>query len=94
MLGIEPSIESFEYSKKRGLDVINEYFGVNNYKKLGSFDVIHMHEVLEHLPNPQNIISLSKKMLNPGGLICIVSPNDFNPLQESFITNNERVGKW
>jgi len=93
-LGIEPSVDSFKYAQELGLDVINECFGENTYKKLGFFDVIHMHEVLEHLPNPQNIIKLTKKMLNPGGLICIVSPNDFNPLQEAFIAKNEEVGKW
>ena len=93
-LGIEPSVESFEYAQALGLVVVNEYLSEDNYEKLGSFDVVHMHEVLEHLPDPQKMIKLVKKMLKPGGFICIVSPNDFNPLQEAFIASNDKIVKW
>ncbi|MBC8179808.1 class I SAM-dependent methyltransferase [candidate division KSB1 bacterium] len=84
-IGVEPSIESYNYSKKLGLVVVNEYLDEKNYQDLGKIDVVHMHEVLEHLPDPSNMIKLAKNMLNPGGLICIVSPNDFNPLQKAFV---------
>jgi len=92
-LGVEPSEESYDYSQNRGLNIINEYLNEQNYQDLGKFDVVHMHEVLEHLPDPTNMIKLAKNMLNPGGLICIVSPNDFNPLQEAFV-KNEKFIKW
>lgn len=92
--GIEPSKESFDYSKNNGLKVKNEYLDEKNYHTFGKFDVIHFHEVLEHLPNPMKYIEIAKKILKPNGLICIVSPNDFNPLQEVFIKNNEYEKWW
>ena len=89
-LGIEASTESAEYSRKLGLNIEHDYLDRNNYKKFG---VIHMHEVLEHLSDPVNMVQLVKQMLNPGGLICIVSPNDFNPLQKAYIKNST-IEKW
>jgi len=91
--GIEPSIEAYNYSKENGCNVANEYLDETNYQSFGKFDIVHMHEVIEHLPDPLNMIKISKRMLNEDGLICIVSPNDFNPFQEAFIKYNE-VDKW
>jgi 2-polyprenyl-3-methyl-5-hydroxy-6-metoxy-1,4-benzoquinol methylase len=93
VLGIEPSLESVEYSTKHGIEVKNAYLNKDNYSSFGKFDVIHMHEVIEHLPDPAGIIEIAKKMLNPGGIICLVSPNEFNPLQEAFISNSN-IAKW
>ena len=92
--GVEASIESATYARKFGIEILNEYLNDSNYLKLGQYDVIHMHEVLEHLPNPIEMINVVKKMLNPGGFICIVSPNDFNPLQEAFIANYKYTKWW
>jgi len=83
--GIEPSKESCDYSEKMGLNIINAYLNKNNSLALGKFDVVHMHEVIEHLPDPLEMVSMAEEMLNPGGILCIASPNDFNPLQESFV---------
>ena len=85
MLGIEPSTDSCNYSKERGINVINDYLNSKNSLTLGKFDVVHMHEVIEHLPDPGEMINIVKQMLNPGGILCIGSPNDFNPLQKSFV---------
>ncbi len=89
--GIDPSEQSVKIAKKNGLDVICGNFS-QNILEHQKFDVIHMHEVLEHLPNPIEIIQLVKDHLNLSGLLCIVSPNDFNPLQEIFTT--EDFPKW
>jgi 2-polyprenyl-3-methyl-5-hydroxy-6-metoxy-1,4-benzoquinol methylase len=91
--GIDPSIESCEYSKSIGVDVVNEYLDEHNYGNLGKFDVVHMHNVIEHLPDPQQMINIALKLLNPNGLICIVSPNDYNPLQLAFVKANNK-NKW
>ena len=85
VLGIEPSTDSCNYSKERGINVINDYLNSKNSLTLGKFDVVHMHEVIEHLPDPGEMINIVKQMLNPGGILCIGSPNDFNPLQKSFV---------
>jgi SAM-dependent methyltransferase len=89
--GIDPSEQSVKIAKKNGLDVICGTFS-QNFLKHEKFDVIHMHEVLEHLPNPIDIIHLVKDHLNPSGLLCIVSPNDFNPLQK--ILTSQGFSNW
>tara|TARA_B100000945_G_scaffold319145_1_gene325715 strand:+ start:1688 stop:2614 length:927 start_codon:yes stop_codon:yes gene_type:complete len=93
ILGVEASIESYNYCIDNGLKIVNQYLDDKNYKKLGSFDVVHMHEVIEHLPDPIKIIRTAKEMLKPNGLLCIASPNDFNPLQNAFV-NKKNSFKW
>jgi 2-polyprenyl-3-methyl-5-hydroxy-6-metoxy-1,4-benzoquinol methylase len=85
-LGIDPSIQSINHCKSIGLDVIEGYFDENLSEKLANkFDVVHLSEVLEHVPDPENTIFSIKKTLKPGGIVCIVVPNDYNPFQVSLI---------
>lgn len=80
--GIEPSKQAWQHSKEQLLlDVINEFLTWETSKKLPTFDVIHLSEVLEHISNPSEIIQICNSLLNPGGLLCIIVPNDFNPFQ-------------
>jgi 2-polyprenyl-3-methyl-5-hydroxy-6-metoxy-1,4-benzoquinol methylase len=79
--GVEPSIEAATRSKKLGLDIENIFFSVETAQKLGTFDAINMGEVLEHIRDPAELLKLAHSRLNPGGLICIIVPNDFNPFQ-------------
>lgn len=39
------------------------------------FDVIVITEILEHLAEPKKLISAIKKLLNPGGIAVITTPN-------------------
>ena len=79
--GVEPSIQAAEHSQSLGLDVENVFFSEQTAPTLGSFDVINMGEVLEHIPNPTALLKLMHAQLNVGGLVCIIVPNDFNPFQ-------------
>jgi SAM-dependent methyltransferase len=79
--GVEPSIKAAIHSQGLGLDVENIYFSEKTAPMLGSFDAINMGEVLEHIPNPAELLKLAHSQLNIDGLVCIVVPNDFNPFQ-------------
>lgn len=81
VLGFEPSKQAAEYSRKLGVNVVNEFFSDNEAEKYGRFDVVYMNTVIEHLPDPISLIKSVRSALKPGGIICIVSPNDYNPLQ-------------
>ena len=37
--------------------------------------------VLEHVRDPIGLIEEARSLLAPGGLLLLISPNDFNPLQ-------------
>lgn len=39
------------------------------------FDAISIVDVLEHIPNPHESIAEAKRILKPGGLLFIISPN-------------------
>lgn len=79
--GIEPSVQAAEHSVRLGLDIENAFFSSVTAEALGTFDVINMGEVLEHIPDPAALLRLIHRRLNPGGLVCIVVPNDFSPFQ-------------
>ncbi len=93
VLGFEPSKQAYEYSKKLGVKVINKFFDKKSIKEYGEFNVIYMSTVIEHLPNPISIIKTAKKILKSNGIICIISPNDYNPLQ-NILRNNLGYKPW
>jgi SAM-dependent methyltransferase len=79
--GVEPSIQAAVHGQDLGLDIENIYFSEQTAPTLASFDAINMGEVLEHIPNPAAFLKLVHTKLNIDGLVCIIVPNDFNPLQ-------------
>ncbi len=80
-LGIEPARQSASYARSQGVEVINEPLSESLLDRLETFDVIHMHEVLEHLSDPRGTLRMLRSLLSPNGLLCVVVPNDYNPLQ-------------
>jgi len=80
--GIEPSKQAFEYSSQTlGLKIHNDFLNEETKETFDTFDVVHMSEVLEHIPNPEGLLNIAYEKLNPGGLICVIVPNDYNPFQ-------------
>jgi SAM-dependent methyltransferase len=80
-IGLEPSICASKHSNELGLDIISEFLSERMQERMGLFDVIHMSEVLEHAPNPSELVYIAANMLNKGGLICVIVPNDYSPFQ-------------
>ncbi len=80
-IGIEPSQQAARYARNLGLEILNEPFGQKHADALGLFDVVHFHEVLEHIPDPSGMLRLASRLLEPHGLLYVVVPNDYNPLQ-------------
>ncbi len=80
-LGIEPSAQAAAHSRKLGLEIIEDFLTEETARRLGTFDVVHMSEVLEHIPDPRGMVRLVQNLLTPGGLLCVVVPNDYNPFQ-------------
>ena len=93
VFGFEPSKQAYEYSQKFGVKVVNDFFSGRNADKYGKFDVVYMNTVIEHLPDPISLIKSVKNVLNPNGIICVVAPNDYNPLQ-NILRNNLGYKPW
>ncbi len=81
VLGFEPSAVAADYCTARGLSVVNDFFSAASAKGHGLFDAIALSMVLEHVKDPIGLIEEARSLLAPGGLLLLISPNDFNPLQ-------------
>ena len=81
VLGVEPSSQAAAHARGLGLDIMEGFFDEQVASCIGKFDVVHMSEVLEHIPDPRKMLRLAYGVLNPGGLIAVIAPNDYNPFQ-------------
>jgi len=74
--GIEPSVRFCDYARKQyRVDVRHGYLGDAEHFKGEKFDVITMFHVLEHVINPQKLLSDVSKMLKDDGVIYVEVPN-------------------
>lgn len=74
VFGIEPNEHARQIANKK---TNNTVFNSDYILKLeqGSFDVITLWHVLEHLPNTREQLSIFNKLLKPNGLLIIAVPN-------------------
>jgi len=79
--GIEPSDQAVTHSRGLGLDIIKDFLSEDTLPGLGCFDAVNMSAVLEHIPDPANLLKLVHGLLDVGGMLLINVPNDFNPFQ-------------
>lgn len=72
-VGVEPSRDLQDKASKLGLPV---YHGVLPHPELeGPFDVITIIDVIEHVPNPVEILQLAKQLLAPDGILVVITPD-------------------
>ena len=83
VLGLEPSSSAAAYSQQQGVNTINDFLSPSLLESLGKFSVVNLAEVLEHVPSPVDVLHMANKLLEPGGILCVVVPNDYNPIQQA-----------
>ena len=74
-VGIEPDPSRAARAMERGLDVHVGYLSEEIIREIGPFDSVLFADVLEHLPNPQSILLLSRAALKPRGAVIVSVPN-------------------
>ena len=84
--GLEPSSQAASHSRSLGLDVTQAFLNDATAATLGRFDVVHLNEVLEHVPDPREVLRVIDTLLNPGGLVALMVPNDYSPFQAALRT--------
>jgi SAM-dependent methyltransferase len=93
--GIEPSKKAYKYSvEKLDLSISNVFFNKETYKNFDTFDVVNLSLVLEHIPDPAEMIQLIRSITKKDGLISISVPNDFNPFQKILNKNLGYIPWW
>jgi 2-polyprenyl-3-methyl-5-hydroxy-6-metoxy-1,4-benzoquinol methylase len=81
--GVEPSRQAAEHARGLGVDIVEEFFSAATAAHLpGPYDVVHLNNVLEHVPNPLTVVRLARDLLGRSGVLCLNVPNDFTPFQE------------
>lgn len=82
--GIEPSTHAADYARHTyGLEIYNGMLEKDIFPE-SFFDVITMWDVLEHVPDPWDIVANVWKLLKPNGLFVISMPNTLAWEQQFF----------
>ncbi len=86
--GVEPEIMATKFaSSKLEINVVNSYFSSDLFER-EYFDLIVMDQVLEHLPNPQHVLTDAFKLLKPDGVFFLgVPPVDWSRKATSMSLN-------
>jgi SAM-dependent methyltransferase len=82
--GIEIAADAAAFGRGRGLRIISGVADEKTLAGLGTFDVIVMLDVIEHLPNPRDTLALCERHLNSGGII-VISTGDFGSLPAKLL---------
>ena len=89
--GLEPSRLACDRAQSLGLAVENhtlESFMEAHPERVGQFDAVTMLYVLEHVPDPAQVVQQCRRLLKPGsGLLTVVVPNDFNAFQTAAVAS-------
>jgi SAM-dependent methyltransferase len=83
VVGIELAQSAAEFCRSRGLAVSNGVADEATLAPLGTFDVIILLDVIEHLPDPLSTLALCRRYLNPGGFI-VLTTGDFSSRHARF----------
>jgi SAM-dependent methyltransferase len=69
--GIEPNRALAVHAQRRGLDVVNAYLADDTP---GSYDVVLIDNVLEHVPDPMAFLRSASRLLAPKALMVVAIP--------------------
>jgi 2-polyprenyl-3-methyl-5-hydroxy-6-metoxy-1,4-benzoquinol methylase len=73
--GVELCRESADYAKKK-LKLRVHHSSLEQKKfPTGLFDVVHMSHIIEHVPDPVQTLKEVYRILKPGGILFIITPN-------------------
>ncbi len=92
VLGVEPSANVAGVARKKGVETLVKFFGVNTAKELVAVgrqaDLLLGNNVLAHVPDLNDFVAGMKILLKPGGvitmefphLLCLMRGNQFDTI--------------
>jgi SAM-dependent methyltransferase len=92
--GVEPSAQAAAHSRAQGLDILEDFLDARTASTLGTFHAIHSAAVFEHLPEPAEMLCVLHDLLEPGGALLLVVPNDENPIQHAAVATQGLDPWW
>ena len=93
--GVEPSPSLSKIAREQfGLTITNSYFEAAGFAK-GSFDVITMIDVFEHVTNPIELLGTARQVLADDGVLAIKVPNgNYNLLKQRIAERTKREAQY
>lgn len=77
--GIEPTASTADAARKKGIDIVEEFFGVNLAKRLAGIgrraDLIVANNVLAHVPDINDFVAGVEVLLKPNGVATFEFPH-------------------
>lgn len=73
--GVEPNPQAALKATQRGFEVHRAFFDEALAARLPKFDVVHMGDVIEHVFDPVDLLRRVRRVLKPGGLLFVVTPD-------------------
>jgi SAM-dependent methyltransferase len=89
-IGIELAERAVQYAQDRALNILPGIADAANLSHIGKVDIIIMLDVIEHLPNPYETLTLCERYLNPGGAIMFTT-GDFGSTFAKVTGKNWRL---
>lgn len=72
--GVELNRDTAAIAQANGLDVTVGTLEEADFEP-GSFDAIHMADLIEHVPVPELLLRQTRRILRPGGTLLVLTPN-------------------
>ena len=82
-LGVEPTNSTAEVARKRGIDVIEDFFSLKLAQNLKKADLVLGNNVLAHVPDINNFVAGLKEALKSNGTITMEFPHLLNLINEN-----------
>jgi 2-polyprenyl-3-methyl-5-hydroxy-6-metoxy-1,4-benzoquinol methylase len=81
--GIDVDTRSIEHAKELAKDLMNATFVCGDVAELkaGSFEVVILAEVLEHMTEPRGLLMESAKHLSEDGIVIVTVPNGYGEFE-------------
>lgn len=86
LLGAEPNPMGRVASERYGVQIVPKYFSADDFET-ESLDLVIMRHLIEHIPNPQEILKECKQVLKPDGRLFIETPWIEHTLRGNVIGN-------
>ena len=72
--GVEPAMEAAETARRAGFNVFTGFLEAAHFPD-ASFDAATLIEVIEHLRDPRSLLAECRRVLRPGGILLVTTPN-------------------
>ena len=82
-LGIEPTHETGEVARKKGINTMEEFFGTNLAQTLDKADLVIANNVIAHVPDINDFIKGISILLKNDGLASVEFPHLLNLLEKN-----------